>query len=184
MIRVRTAALLLALLAPLAGVAEEDGNLVIRSASYGSQGRSCNATDIVARMCNGAERCVVAASDGLCGDPYYGARKSLTVVFACGGFNYTAKTREGDRPLNISCGLINVQGAAFGAKGRYCNALPSLQEACNGKSYCAVPVNDELCGDPIYQIKKRLRLTYLCGERQMYRSVLDGQSAKLRCATW
>lgn len=61
---------------------------VIRTlgAVYGtpSAQRTCDATAAVAAACDGKRSCDVAASNGLCGDPDYGTRKTLEVEYQCG----------------------------------------------------------------------------------------------------
>jgi hypothetical protein len=78
---------LLALLA-----AAPQPQLHVLDAVYGNpeRGRMCDATLPVAGQCDDRSTCVIAVSNGMCGDPDYGVPKRLFITFKCG--RYPAQT--------------------------------------------------------------------------------------------
>ncbi len=78
------AGLAIAALGPARGAAAEA--IKTLAAIYGtpSENRTCDATEAVARACDGKASCTVVAGNALCGDPDFGTPKSLNVEYQCG----------------------------------------------------------------------------------------------------
>ncbi len=79
-----------------------DRSIEIKSAFYGVENRSCEATRQVARLCDGKSSCTVPATNKLCGDPVHGVTKVLTVYYECKG-RTRASTRWEGGYLGIRC---------------------------------------------------------------------------------
>lgn len=74
----------------------------ITSAFYGVEHRACEATEQVARICDGRPNCTVPATNRLCGDPMHGVTKVLTVYYNCHGRSRASTRWEGGY-LGIRC---------------------------------------------------------------------------------
>lgn len=61
--------------------------LLVYDAEYGDAGtdRLCDATRVIAALCNGQGRCTIPVSNSLCGDPAFGTPKKLHMAFKCVG---------------------------------------------------------------------------------------------------
>ncbi|ATE61483.1 hypothetical protein CCZ27_17350 [Thauera sinica] len=55
---------------------------------------SADCTDKLGQLCDGKSRCVVKATNSLCGDPKDGIVKTLTVEFSCGKTGKQVSARE------------------------------------------------------------------------------------------
>ncbi|MGE0724294.1 MAG: hypothetical protein AB7O45_07960 [Alphaproteobacteria bacterium] len=76
---------------------------------------------------------------------------------------------------------IRVREAAYGARGRYCDAERRLDRECNGRDRCGFRVDNNLCGDPAEGVVKELRLEFSCGRDRDSVSAREGQRVELRC---
>lgn len=77
--------------------------LQVLGALYGDGDRDCDATQVVVSQFNGRASAALKVSNGLCGDPAPGERKSLRVEYACGQERRTVSAYE-HRSLEASCG--------------------------------------------------------------------------------
>ena len=70
--------------------------LKIKSAVYGTAttGRTCDATGVVAGMCDGRGACDVYSGNQLCSDPDVYVVKSINITFQCGRTTYRSWASE------------------------------------------------------------------------------------------
>lgn len=76
--------------------------ITISLARYGDSSRDCDATSYVARRANGRMSVSVDVTNGMCGDPAPGQRKSLDVTYVCGNRSKTASAYE-HRSVYLDC---------------------------------------------------------------------------------
>ena len=76
--------------------------ITISLARYGDSSRDCDATHYVARRANGRMSVTVDVTNGMCGDPAPGQRKSLDVTYVCGNRSKTASAYE-HRSVYLDC---------------------------------------------------------------------------------
>ena len=76
---------------------------------------------------------------------------------------------------------IRVTEAAYGGRGRFCDAERTLDRECNGRERCGFRVGNDLCGDPAEGVVKELRLQFACGRDRQSVSAREGQRVELRC---
>jgi hypothetical protein len=76
--------------------------ITISIARYGDSSRDCDAIQYVARRANGRMSVSVDVTNGMCGDPAPGQRKSLDVTYVCGNRSKTASVYE-HRPVYLDC---------------------------------------------------------------------------------
>jgi hypothetical protein len=76
--------------------------ITISIARYGDSSRDCDAIQYVARRANGRMSVSVDVTNGMCGDPAPGQRKSLDVTYVCGNRSKTASAYE-HRPVYLDC---------------------------------------------------------------------------------
>jgi hypothetical protein len=76
--------------------------ITISFARYGDSSRDCDATSYVARRANGRMSVSVDVTNGMCGDPSPGQRKSLDVTYICGNRSKTASAYE-HRAVYLDC---------------------------------------------------------------------------------
>lgn len=184
----------LMILLTLCGAARAEHGIQILDAVYGRSGRACDATHAVARQCDGQGRCLVVASNHLCGDPVKGKIKELVVNFSCGQGNRRSQAVEGDE-LNIQCRLgrpmnsrsrgrgtgLTVHEAIYGAGRKYCDASRYFRHGCGGRRSCSLLVGNQMCGDPFKGKKKRVDIQYQCGDHSYEASFRENQHAVLNC---
>ena len=58
---------------------------------------------------------------------------------------------------------IMVNRATYGAGGRRCDASRAVGNVANGQVAVSVEANNDLCGDPAREVRKRLEVEYQCG---------------------
>ena len=88
--------------ADCAPLGQHRDQVFIAEATYGIDGRYCDATEALQRSCDGHGRCQVKAGNQLCGDPAKGDRKQLEVDYVCNG-SYDSESAWEDRLLVLSC---------------------------------------------------------------------------------
>jgi len=161
---------------------------------------ACNASEMVARRCEGRRSCVVRVENAeLCGDPAHNREKTLEVSYSCGREMQTYSFPEdaqaelscdanmeprdpGDRALNILSARWGVAGPDGRVERRACNAAAEMANACNGKEQCQVSMyNRYLCGDPAPGEHKALEVVYSCGARREMLSFPETAQAILKC---
>jgi hypothetical protein len=76
--------------------------ITISIARYGDSSRDCDATHYVSRRANGRMSVSVDVTNGMCGDPAPGQRKSLDVTYFCGNRSKTASAYE-HRSVYLDC---------------------------------------------------------------------------------
>ena len=90
--------------APMPPPAPRLGPIHVTGASYGTLSRSCDATRWVGSRANGRRTFTFEVTNGMCGDPARGDRKSLDVSYRCGEVARTASAVE-HRPVTLDCNL-------------------------------------------------------------------------------
>jgi len=63
---------------------------------------------------------------------------------------------------------IHILEARYGLRGASCDARDSLQEAVGRHRYVSVAINNNLCGDPLPGVPKRIRITYRCDTGEIF----------------
>ncbi|MDX1570883.1 MAG: hypothetical protein R3200_10375, partial [Xanthomonadales bacterium] len=170
-------------------------NLRIESVTYGARNGTCDASLAFARACNGERACEITIDNSLCGDPARNTRKSVDIEYRCGDRPLRFSADEGATVrLDCSGGRIVSGGSTrsrtvdirmddvvYGFGGRTCNATLAFARQCNGEPTCAVQIDNELCGDPAPNTRKRADIEYRCGDRRRTLSVDEGATAELDC---
>jgi hypothetical protein len=70
------------------------GPIRVSRAFYGTTSKSCDATRYVARRADGNRSHSLQVTNGMCGDPAHGDRKTLEVTYSCGDVAKSASARE------------------------------------------------------------------------------------------
>ncbi len=78
------------------------GPITVSRAVYGNGSRICDATRWAARSANGRMSASLDVTNGICGDPSPGDRKSLDVTYVCGTIAKTASASE-HRSVYLDC---------------------------------------------------------------------------------
>lgn len=80
---------------------------------------------------------------------------------------------------------LEIYNADYGERGRYCNAERRIARECNGRRGCEFEVGNHLCGDPVPDVVKELRLNFGCegrrGSDQDSVRAREGQRVRLEC---
>ena len=198
------------ILVQLAVPAAAQQGIMINHADYGVQPRGpmCDATDRLARQCDGKEGCQVYVDPRyLCPDPAYGRPKSVVLVSTCNGKTETRSYPDGAQ-IVLRCpikggsggstpsagnagggnaggqGGLQVSRATYGVQpsGPSCDATRQLQQQCNGKDGCQVYVDPRyLCPDPAFRREKSVVVVYSCNGRTDTKSFPDTAQLVLRC---
>jgi hypothetical protein len=76
---------------------------------------------------------------------------------------------------------IMVNRATYGAGGRRCDASRAVGNIANGQVAVSVEANNDLCGDPAREQKKRLEVDYQCGRAGKRAFANERDSVYLDC---
>ena len=77
---------------------------------------------------------------------------------------------------------IEIERAEYGARGAFCDARPAVRQALGRGRNFSVTASNQLCGDPAPNARKRLSVTYRCGNGDVLRSQADeGNALTLSC---
>lgn len=63
---------------------------------------------------------------------------------------------------------IYIEEARYGLRGASCDARRSLQAAVGTHRHVSVAINNNLCGDPVPGVQKRIRITYSCDNGEVF----------------
>lgn len=63
---------------------------------------------------------------------------------------------------------IEIEDAQYGMRGASCDARAQLQQAVGWRRHVSIAVNNNLCGDPVPGVQKRLRITYRCDNGEVF----------------
>lgn len=63
---------------------------------------------------------------------------------------------------------IRIEEARYGLRGASCDARRSLQAAVGSHRHVSVAINNNLCGDPVPGVQKRIRITYSCDNGEVF----------------
>ncbi len=167
-------------------------------------GAWCDATPQMARACDGRGACQLPVDGNyLCGgDPAYGKVKRLDIKYMCNGrVQPVVGFQDGSQAI-LQCGTAVVGGPVVSnpverqllqitfarwevnGGGPWCDALPQMAAACNGRKFCQIAVDPRsLCnGDPAPGRYKTLEVRYTChGRPGATMGFPDGAQAALRC---
>jgi hypothetical protein len=93
-------------------VAATPAQLRVLDAVYGNpeRGRMCDATQPIADQCDGRSNCVIAVSNGMCGDPDYGVPKRLVITFKCGPYPARTVTVAETQVIRLGCDAVPPPG--------------------------------------------------------------------------
>lgn len=79
-------------------------------------------------------------------------------------------------------GRIQVVEALWGVRDASCDAREAVRQIAGRYSNPSITANNQLCGDPAPRTRKRLTVTYRCGDSQIMRAQADeGDSLTLNC---
>jgi hypothetical protein len=78
------------------------GPIRVTGAYYGTDRKNCDATKYMQQRANGKRSYSTEVSNGICGDPARGDRKSLEVTYRCGQLQKSASANE-HRTIYLSC---------------------------------------------------------------------------------
>lgn len=77
---------------------------------------------------------------------------------------------------------IEIEQADYGIRGAFCDARPAVRQAVGRGSNFSVTAGNQLCGDPAPRSRKRLTVTYRCGDSGPMRAQADeGDALTLNC---
>ncbi|MBI3229944.1 MAG: hypothetical protein HYZ45_07130 [Burkholderiales bacterium] len=164
-------------------------------------GTWCDATPQLAGACDGRTSCQLPVDPKyLCnGDPAVGRQKRLDIKYLCNGNMQPQIGFLDGSQASLQCGgvappvqvpasnqLLQVTFARWEVNGGgpWCDALPQMAAACNGRHFCQVPVDPRnLCsGDPAPGRYKTLEVRYTCrGKPKATMGFPDGSQAALNC---
>ena len=143
----------------------------ILSAQFGAKNKYCDATKMFQERCDGKTSCSVSVTkEELCGDPILNVVKEAKIHYRCSdGIQQTIAVREYNM-AELNCvprsenaiSPITILSVQYGAKGKFCNATNDVAEICKGRTSCTIYVNNDLCGDPILNVKKEANIIYQC----------------------
>ena len=62
-------------------------------------------------------------------------------------------------------GQLRILDAVYGnpERGRMCDATQAVAQQCDERAACVLSVSNGICGDPDFQMAKRLFVTFKCG---------------------
>jgi hypothetical protein len=63
---------------------------------------------------------------------------------------------------------IRIEEARYGLRGASCDARGALQQAVGQHRHVSVAINNNLCGDPVPGVQKRIRITYSCDNGEVF----------------
>lgn len=76
---------------------------------------------------------------------------------------------------------LRVLEAEYGARGAMCDARRAVRDEAE-RNGGAVRAGNQLCGDPIPRVQKRLNVVYRCGDDEPQRvAVREGETLRLSC---
>lgn len=79
-------------------------------------------------------------------------------------------------------GRIIIDEADYGTRERTCDARPTLRSLVGWRRHVEIRADNQLCGDPVPDRVKRLRIVYRCGDGGLQRiTVREGEIASLYC---
>ena len=78
------------------------GPIVVTGAVYGTSSHHCEATRYMAHRADGKRTYSMEVSNGICGDPAHGDRKTLDITYRCGDIEKTASAPE-HRTVYLDC---------------------------------------------------------------------------------
>lgn len=89
--------------------------------------------------------------------------------------------RDG-RDYGHARGRIQIMEALWGVREASCDARDAVRQIAGRFSNPSITANNQLCGDPAPRTRKRLTVTYRCGDSQLMRAEADeGDSLTLNC---
>lgn len=79
-------------------------------------------------------------------------------------------------------GFIEIEQAEYGVRGAACDARAAVRQAVGRGSNFSITASNNLCGDPAPRARKRLTVTYHCGNSGILRAQADeGDALTLSC---
>ena len=79
-------------------------------------------------------------------------------------------------------GRLHIAEALYGVRNASCDARESVRQMAGRYSNPSITANNQLCGDPAPGARKRLTVTYRCGDSPLVRAQADeGDSLTLNC---
>ncbi|MDX1569070.1 MAG: hypothetical protein R3200_01200 [Xanthomonadales bacterium] len=91
------------------------------------------------------------------------------------------RNRRDCQPRGSDRNRIWIGEAVYGARDRFCDATDLFVRYCDGQARCSITVDNDLCGDPIRNVKKRAEVDYYCNGRRLQVQVPEDRTAVLSC---
>lgn len=77
---------------------------------------------------------------------------------------------------------IEIERADYGVREGFCDARPAVMQALARGGNFSITAGNQLCGDPAPHKRKRLTVTYRCGDGELQRGQADeGDALTLHC---
>jgi len=77
---------------------------------------------------------------------------------------------------------IEIERADYGVREGFCDARPAVTQALARGGNFSITAGNQLCGDPAPRKRKRLTVTYRCGDGEVQRGQADeGDALTLNC---
>lgn len=77
---------------------------------------------------------------------------------------------------------IEIERAEYGVREGFCDARPAVMQALARGGNFSITAGNQLCGDPAPRKRKRLTVTYRCGDGEVQRGQADeGDALTLNC---
>ncbi|WP_426197248.1 hypothetical protein [Massilia sp. DWR3-1-1] len=77
---------------------------------------------------------------------------------------------------------IEIERADYGVREGFCDARPAVMQALARGGNFSITAGNQLCGDPAPRKRKRLTVTYRCGDGEVQRGQADeGDALTLNC---
>ena len=77
---------------------------------------------------------------------------------------------------------IEIERADYGVREGSCDARPAVMQALARGGNFSITAGNQLCGDPAPRKRKRLTVTYRCGDGEVQRGQADeGDALTLNC---
>lgn len=81
--------------------------------------------------------------------------------------------------VTSGCGELRVLRATYGGQGKFSDVTQRLQSQVSGGRLNVTVTNDNMGGDPIYGVVKNLYIRYVCGGRDIEKTIGEGNTLSI-----
>lgn len=97
------------------------------------------------------------------------------------GYSAGLRATHDDRGRGQGWGRMRIEEAVYGARGAMCDARHAVRREVD-RNGGAVLAGNHLCGDPAYNVEKRLSVVYRCGGEEPVRVIVrENEMLRLSC---